>query len=65
MIYTDRIHTKSLFKTGKTESIQTAPDHMVHTIYNVIHPDESILLPVDRITLKLRLKCDRSKQLLT
>ena len=42
MIYIDHIHTKSLFKTGKTESIQTAPDHP--SPYNLLHPDESNLV---------------------
>ena len=57
MIYTDLIHSKCLFdnsKQVKKVNIQTAP---VHTIHNVLIPDErAILLPIDCITLKLRLK---------
>ena len=53
MIYTElMIHTKNVYsKQVKKESIQTAP---VHTIHNVLVPDErAIFLPIDCITLKL------------
>ena len=49
MIYIDHINTKSLIKTGKTESIQTAPDHI--SPYNLLHPVRAILLPVDCIII--------------